>query len=425
MRTDVKIGVTTGLLLVLALVGWQLIFGKTDSPQDANSPGEERVALAPGEDDGTEPPTSPRRELPRFGVVPPSPTSPSPGTREGPVIPSIRETPVTPVIPSIRETPATPPVTPITPVIPSIRETPTTPPITPVTPVIPTIRETPTTPPVTPVTPVIPSIRETPVTPVTPVIPFTPSTPASTIEDTYVVQKGDSGFWAIAAKYYGDGRHWTLIAKANPGVDTNALRPGKKLIMPPKPIARVNLTTTGNPAPGGITVSPTGQRQYVVKKGDSGFWGIAAKHYGNGKYWTLIAKANPDADSGKLKPGDVLILPERSTDTTVGSGNSTPAPTIAPGPGQKIHTVTKADNAGFWGIAKKYYGNGKYYTLIAKANPKVKSGSLKVGQQLIIPELTDEARRTSTSTPARPRTEPRTAPRRSDIEDIGPTPKFN
>ena len=257
-------------------------------------------------------------------------------------------------------------------------------------------------------------------------IPFSPSTPTpTTVEDTYVVQKGDSGFWAIAAKYYGDGRHWTLIAKANPGVDTNALRPGKKLIMPPKPIARTTSTPTGGPGAGGITVSPTGQRQYVVKKGDSGFWAIAAKHYGNGKYWTLIAKANPDADSNRLKPGDVLIMPDRATDSTTSPDSTGPAATITPGPGQKVHTVTKADNTGFWGIAKKYYGNGKYYTLIAKANPKVKSGSLKAGQQLIIPELTDEARRTTTSTPAKPRTKPRTAPRSTDIEDIGPTPKFD
>lgn len=51
----------------------------------------------------------------------------------------------------------------------------------------------------------------------------------------YVVRAGDAGFWAIAEKVYGDGRYWPLIAKANPSVDANALRPGQKLIIPPPP----------------------------------------------------------------------------------------------------------------------------------------------------------------------------------------------
>lgn len=397
MRTDVKIGVATGLILVLVLVGWQLVFSEKP-PRDANSPGEE-VAVAPG---ANPPPSKAKRELPRFGVVP-----------DGPVIPTIRETPeppTTPVIPSIRETPE--------PVIPSIRETPE--------PIIPSIRETPEPP---PVTPVIPSIRETPITPVTPIIPTIREAPIPPVMpfaggdgETYEVQKGDSGFWAIAAKYYGDGRHWTLIAQANPGVDSNALRPGKKLIMPPKPVART--TTPGSP--GGIVVSPSGQRQYVVKKGDSGFWAISKTVYGDGKYWAIIAKANPNANSSRLHPGDTLVIPERTPEATAGSGGSTPlAATVTPGIGEKVYTVTKDDSEGFWGIAKRHYGNGIYWTVIAKANPKVNSSSLKAGQQLLIPELTPEAGRAAAGASSRPRTAPRTAPRRTDIEDIGPTPKFN
>jgi len=91
----------------------------------------------------------------------------------------------------------------------------------------------------------------------------------------------------------------------------------------------------------------------------------------------------------------------------------------------KVYTVTKRDTKGFWGIAKKHYGNPVYWTLIAKANPKVKSSSLKVGQQLLIPELTAEAKRATVGASSRPRAGSRPAPRRPDIEDIGPTPKFD
>jgi hypothetical protein len=43
---------------------------------------------------------------------------------------------------------------------------------------------------------------------------------------TYVVKKGDTGFWLVAERAYGPGKgkYWPLIAKANPNVDTNRLR---------------------------------------------------------------------------------------------------------------------------------------------------------------------------------------------------------
>lgn len=51
----------------------------------------------------------------------------------------------------------------------------------------------------------------------------------------YVVQKDDLGFWTIAEKVYGDGKHWRLIADANPGVDVEKLSAGEKLKIPPLP----------------------------------------------------------------------------------------------------------------------------------------------------------------------------------------------
>ena len=51
----------------------------------------------------------------------------------------------------------------------------------------------------------------------------------------YVVQKDDLGFWMIAKKVYGHGKHWRLIADANPGVDVEKLSAGQKLKIPPLP----------------------------------------------------------------------------------------------------------------------------------------------------------------------------------------------
>jgi len=61
----------------------------------------------------------------------------------------------------------------------------------------------------------------------------------------------------------------------------------------------------------GLQVTDTGNagRFYVVHKDDLGFWTIAEKVYGDGKYWRLIADANPDVDVEKLRPGQELKIP--------------------------------------------------------------------------------------------------------------------
>ncbi|MCD6304148.1 MAG: LysM peptidoglycan-binding domain-containing protein [Planctomycetes bacterium] len=264
----------------------------------------------------------------------------------------------------------------------------------------------------------------------------TGGTGPSAAHRTYVVQKGDAGFWAVAEKVYGDGRLWQLIAKANPGVDSNALRPGKKLIIPPKPVARPEPAGGGASPRGGLVVGPNGRRTYIVQKGDAGFWAVAEKVYGDGKYWTLIAKANPTVKSSALQPGDRLIVPAGPalSGATAGSGaavsggaaaGSAATGGVSPGPGQKVYIVRKGDN-GFWTVAKKVYGNGTYWPLISKANPGVHSDSLKAGQKLIIPPLTDEIRSSMSGprTPTRPASAGSAHARPSDVEDIGPQPLF-
>ena len=455
MRTDVKIGVAAGLLLVIAFVVYHAVFSEAGNG-DANlpgtevaakeDPGGEEAANAGSRDGGADTArvvlprfggVSPRAVMPRMGTPEPANATPSvspavtptpaPITPAVAVAPGIGETPISPerpVVPVVRETPPPAPPAPAVAVAPGIGETPARP----ERPVVPVIRETPTPSaagavrdvpgrPEPIVRPVIGS-RTPPINPVTPGIGPVPAGP----HRTYVVQKGDAGFWAIAQKVYGDGREWTLIAKANPGADSNALKPGQKLRIPPKPVARPAAAGGVSPAHGELLVSPGGERHYVVKKGDAGFWGIAQTLYGNGKYWTLIAKANPDVNSSGLKPGDKLLIPAKpaAVSTPVAS-----APAILPGPGRRIYVVRKSDTAGFWGIAAKAYGSGMYWRAIADANPSAKSASLRVGQRLILPELTDEMRRrvsgvaTTRSTGA-----PTPAPGPKDVEDIGPRPRF-
>ena len=417
MRTDVKIGIAVALLFVIAVVSYYAIFGGGDQA-DANGQGAELAGLHVGEGarvgDGNTGPGSPA--LPRFGGLSPDPITPPPSGPEAPnaLAPESPGTPgisITPVGPEAPGTPASP-GTPGSPTIGEETITPSlAPPSSPGSPSAPTIREELVTPAIdTGVPPIMPRLTPGPG-------PGPVPTPAGP-ERTYVVQEGDAGFWAIAEKVYGDGRHWAVIAKANPDADSNALRPGRKLRIPPKP-AEASRAAGGGPA-GGLVTSPTGQRHYIVKKGDAGFWGIAQAVYGDGKHWALIAKANPNVNSIALKPGDRLAIPPQPSAATVRPAE--PVPTVDPATGDRLYVVAKSDTAGFWGIAKKAYGSGVYWPVIAKANANVNSSSLKVGQKLVLPKLTEEmrlpARRAATPTRRTPRVTP------DDVEDIGRQPVF-
>jgi len=219
---------------------------------------------------------------------------------------------------------------------------------------------------------------------------------------TYTVQPDDYGFWTVSEKVYGDGKYYHLIADANPDVTSASLRAGRELTIPPLPEAGEKPAAPRQP---GRIASPkpdrpaaTG-RTYTVQAGDPGFWGVAKKVYGDGKYFYLIRQANPGVDTGKLMPGQKLIIPPKPPARpgggilTVANAPAEPEPSPAARPGEsgRTYTVVEGD-AGFWGIAEKVYGNGRFFYLIRDANPQADSGKLMPGQKLTVPPLTAKAR---------------------------------
>ncbi len=266
---------------------------------------------------------------------------------------------------------------------------------------------------------------------------------------TYTIKKGDNGYWIIAQRVYGqeNGKYWTLIQKANPNADTNALRIGQVLKIPPLPGSasrtpvvtppsdttetdsplRINLTGTTPPA------SPSGTREYVVAEGDAGLWGIAEKMYGKGQLWEVIQKANPGVKPGSLRVGTKLVIPPlptatapRSTATgltttttgTPAGGSPQPRGEVFTENGRQ-HYIVKSGDMGYWGIAKKVYGDGKYSYLIDRANTGVDALSLQPGDKLIIPPLPAPGETTQPTTSGR---SPRPAPRRTAPVRRAPAP---
>jgi nucleoid-associated protein YgaU len=252
-------------------------------------------------------------------------------------------------------------------------------------------------------------------TPLPTVVFLTPTpspTPAGAGEERkYIVVAGDS-FQSISQKLYGSSQYWDLIAKANPTANANALKLGQTLIIPALP----KVSPTPTPLAGGPT-PPAGAKEYTVKEGD-GFWKIAEAMYGNGKYWATIKAANPGVTNDSLKPGMKLVIPPKPADTST----TRPAgPTGTPGPSGSIaatdYTVQEGDT--FHSIARKHYGDDKYWITIKAANG-LSGDTLRAGQTLHLPAV--EGTRTPTTGPARsgetsPTPTPTGRPRR-----VTPTP---
>lgn len=122
----------------------------------------------------------------------------------------------------------------------------------------------------------------------------------------YYVQEGDKGFWGISQKVYKDGKYWAKLKKANPNVDSMNLRKGQKILIPALPGQSGTSGSVSPPAPRRL---PEGYKWYTVQKGDAGFCDVAKKNYGTEKHWELIAKANPNVKTSRLRPGKKLAIP--------------------------------------------------------------------------------------------------------------------
>jgi nucleoid-associated protein YgaU len=152
-------------------------------------------------------------------------------------------------------------------------------------------------------------------------------------EQSYTIAPGDS-VTKIAAKFYGDGKHWRKLAEFNPGrigangevragqairVPTAEVLLGKaapKSISPTKPsqakLAKSDPNTSADkkPADKKLPDPPKPSKTYVVQKGDS-LGTIAQKTLGSSKKLGELLAANSDVidDEDNVPAGTVLKIP--------------------------------------------------------------------------------------------------------------------
>lgn len=140
------------------------------------------------------------------------------------------------------------------------------------------------------------------------------ATPASRGDaGTYTVRPGDT-LSSISNTLFGSPNFWSKIAQANPGVNSNRLRVGQVLVIPPESEVRGTGTVRTEPASGSALVKdPT--REYQVVAGDS-LSRISQQLYGTPNRWREIYELNKDAIGAsptRLRVGMVLKLPAPPT----------------------------------------------------------------------------------------------------------------
>ncbi|HWE96188.1 MAG TPA: LysM peptidoglycan-binding domain-containing protein [Tepidisphaeraceae bacterium] len=154
--------------------------------------------------------------------------------------------------------------------------------------------------------------------------PVSPVTPHPAGPQTHRIQSGET-FSSIAKSFYGDARFFGEIAKANPTVNPNKLKPGTTINLPDKAMFKTEKkeATAGTSTPAGpaATPHPTApavsaavdpKTEYRVQSTDS-LYKISMKLYGTPNKVDAIYQLNKDrigADPARLKLNMVLKLPE-------------------------------------------------------------------------------------------------------------------
>ena len=131
----------------------------------------------------------------------------------------------------------------------------------------------------------------------------------------------------------------------------------------------------------------TGPRTYVVKSGET-FWTIARDNYGNGGYWSHVARANPRIDPKGLKAGTVINLPARSEVVPAESVRAA-APVARQIDPTREYRVKQGDSLTV--ICKALYGKTDPVTIgrLYEANRDLigpNPSALKLGMVLTLPE---------------------------------------
>ena len=191
--------------------------------------------------------------------------------------------------------------------------------------------------------------------------------------------------WAelLAADHVDGATHDTSIDAGSR--DTSNRGNGTTFVDPPLDTPRSSPTTR----PGTSTLTASSHR---VASGET-FSSIAQAYYGDAKYAGRIARANPNIDPRRIRPGMTIRLPGKSDAVESASSDSTSSSHARHGlvkviaDNTKEYVVRSGDN--LYKISMRLYGRGDKADSIYQLNKEQMgndAGRLKVGMVLKLPQ---------------------------------------
>jgi len=130
-------------------------------------------------------------------------------------------------------------------------------------------------------------------------------------EILHTVSSGET-LSSIAQRYYGSANQWSIIARANPGIDPNRLQIDQQLRIPPVDAHVPERSAAGSSRPNQQAAPAARDVQtYVVQPGDT-LSSISIRFYRTANQWSKIHEANRDvigSDPGRLRVGTTLRIP--------------------------------------------------------------------------------------------------------------------
>ena len=216
--------------------------------------------------------------------------------------------------------------------------------------------------------------------------------------------------WSLSQRYYGDGKYFGVIAKANPDklLANGGLRDGVRLEIPNKSLVVPAAGGAAVPPNGGAAIVPgngaangvAASRTIKVEAGDT-LGTLALKHLGSSRLVNQIIDANKDQirNANDIKIGMVLKLPAAPSAPPTGSlgpalrteGERRPdgAAPPAPAPGvpatARAYKVQPGDT--FISIARTRLGSDRRWKELFELN-KAKVGdpeNLRDGMVIVLP----------------------------------------
>jgi len=204
---------------------------------------------------------------------------------------------------------------------------------------------------------------------------------------THKVVSGDT-LEEISKRYYGTVRHAKTIMDANHIADARLLRVGTTLVIPKleaaSPVAPI-APVTPVMAPPAVVSIPTGNREYVVKQGDT-IQMISKRFYGSVKHYLFLMQANNLDDPRSVRIGTKLVIPP-NPEIGAASVVTPVTETVSMDPsvsiGEKRYTVRDGDTVAI--IAATELGSSLYSEDVMKRNGLTEADNLRPGQVLVLP----------------------------------------